>query len=114
MKSILPAVVFVFVLISLPACVVTPGPPGRGGAVVAPLPVVVELGADRHYYHDGYYYFYQNNNWRYSRSQNGPWADLPRSHWPKEIKYKKRVDDKHRDGGKDRDGYDDRRYRDTR
>lgn len=120
MKSLL--LMVMFALIAVSACVVTPGPPGYGGAVVAPLPVVVELGIDNLYYRDGYYYFYQNRNWRYSKSRSGPWTDLPHSHWPKEIRYKERRGDggnkRDRDGNRDddryRDRYDDRQRHDLR
>jgi hypothetical protein len=112
MKSILLAMIFA--LVTLAACVVTPGPPGHGGVMVAPLPVIVELGTDRHYYHEGNYYYYDNDVWRYSRSRNGPWTDLPRSYWPKEIKYRKRDDGHHRDQDKDRNRLDDRQRQDMR
>ena len=85
----------------LTACVV--GPPG--------LPVVVELGTEPYYYQDGYYYYYQNNDWRYSKSRSGPWTELPRSHWPKEIKHRGRDDDRDRGRHDDR-GRDDDRDRD--
>jgi len=91
------------------ACVVSPGPPGYGGVTVSPLPSVVVLGADPYYYQSGYYYYYQNNSWRYSRSKSGPWVDLPRSHWPKEIRHR---DDDRR--GRDRDDYRDRDFRQDR
>lgn len=89
----------------LNACVVTPA--GRGpGMVVAPaLPMIVELDVEPYYYQHGYYYYYDNNNWRYSNSRSGPWADLPRSHYPKETRLKVRDggrgqdhDHEHRDG----------------
>ncbi|MDP1767120.1 MAG: hypothetical protein Q8K83_09495 [Methylotenera sp.] len=91
--------------ILLNACVVTPA--GRGpGMVVAPaLPMIVELGVEPFYYQRGYYYYYDNDNWRYSNSRSGPWADLPRSHYPKETRFKGRDsgrgrdhDHEHRDG----------------
>lgn len=77
----------------LSACVIAPGP---GYVEVAPpLPPVVELGVEPYYQHSGYYYFYDHDNWRYSRSRGGPWQELPRSHWPKEIR---------RQGGEHRGG----------
>lgn len=105
--------VALFATFALTACVVSPGPPGYGGVTVSPLPAVVVLDADSYYYQDGYYYYYQNNDWRYSKSRSGPWAELPRSHWPKEIKHRGRDDDRdrgrHDDRGRDddRDGHDD-------
>jgi hypothetical protein len=94
--------VLLFAAFTLTACIVSPGPPGYGGAVVVPpLPAIVELGADPYYYQNGYYYFNHNNNWRYSQSRSGPWMDLPRSHWPNEIRYRDRDND--RDRGRDVD-----------
>jgi hypothetical protein len=95
MKSIL--LVALFAMFTLTACVVSPGPQGYGSITVSPLPAVIELGSDPYYYQNGYYYYYQNNNWRYSNTRNGPWVDLPRSHWPKEIRYRGRGNDQGRD-----------------
>jgi hypothetical protein len=61
------------------------------GAVleIAPLPEVIEFEAPPYnYYRDGYYFFLQNDHWFYSRSESGPWAPLPRSHYPKEVRFK--------------------------
>jgi len=80
-------------------CVVTPA----DRVVVAPaLPVVVEFGAEPYYYQQGYYYYYDNHYWRYSRSRVG---ELPRSHYPKEIRYRGYRDgrDSDRDGHRDHD-----------
>ena len=99
MKSLV--LVSLFAVLTLTSCVVSPGPPGYGGVVVSPLPAIVELDADPYYYQNGYYYFYQNDSWRYSRSRSGPWTDLPRSHWPKEVRHKDRDND--RDKGRDDD-----------
>ena len=75
-------------------CVVVPGP--RGGASVVPvLPPVVVLGPEPYYVHEGYYYHYRDDGWYYSRSRQGPWADLPRDHYPREVR--------HGDGGPQRD-----------
>ncbi len=74
---------------------------------MSPLPAVVVLGADPYYYQNGYYYYYQNNNWSYSQSRSGPWRELPRSHWPKEIRHRDR-DDRGRDFDRDRDRDHDR------
>jgi len=100
MKSLI--IVSLFAAFTLTACLVSPGPPGYGGVVVSPLPPIVVLDADPYYYQDGYYYFSQNDNWRYSKSRGGPWTDLPRSHWPKEIRHR----DRHDDRGRDREEHD--------
>ena len=85
----------------LTACVVAPT--GRGSEyVVAPaLPLIVELGAEPYYYQSGYYYYYNNDRWSYSNSRSGPWADLPRSHYPKEIRRRGGADDRGRGQGHD-------------
>jgi hypothetical protein len=111
MKSLV--LVALFAAFTLTACLVSPGPPGYGGAVVSPLPAIVELDADAYYYQNGYYYFYQNNNWRYSKSRGGPWTELPRSHWPKEIRHRGRDNDRDRRGDDDR-GRDFRQEHDRR
>jgi hypothetical protein len=82
----------------LSACVVAPA--GRGpGYVVAPaLPLVVELGAEPYYYHSGYYYYYHKNRWSYAHSRRGPWRDLPRDRYPREVRHKGHAHD--RNGGR--------------
>lgn len=86
-------------LLALGGCVVAP--PGRGpgvgigigiGIAVPTLPLVVELGADPYYSHGGYSYFYDNDRWRYAESRGGPWLELPRSHYPRETRYRGRSD----------------------
>lgn len=75
-----------FAMSILTACIV---PSGRGGFDVLlppPLPVILDLGPDRYYYQDGYHYYYQGDRWQYSRERNGSRSDLPRSHWPNEIR----------------------------
>lgn len=86
----------------LSACVVAPAGRGPGMVVVPALPLVVELGAEPYYYQSGYYYFYDNNRWRYSNSRTGPWADLPRSHYPRETRFKHRPDGQRGDDDRDR------------
>lgn len=87
----------------LTACVVAPADRGYGGVVVAPaLPLIVELGVEPYYYHSGFHYYYNNDRWSYSRSRSGPWSDLPRSHYPKEIRRRGGDDDRGRGQGHDR------------
>ncbi len=94
----------------LSACVV--GPPGHRpeasvgigiGIAVPALPLVVELGSDPYYSQGGYTYFYDNNRWRYAQSRSGPWVELPRSHYPREIRYRDRGEGRDRDGHRGRD-----------
>lgn len=88
----------------LTACVVMPG----HGVVVPYLPPLVVLDVEPYYYYEGYHYHYNNDRWHYARSKRGPWADLPRDHYPKELKFK----GKHRErGGHD---HDERHYYDDR
>lgn len=92
-----PAVLLAAFII-LTACVVMPaGRRGPGVVIVPPLPSIVVLGQEPYYYQSGYYYYYQNNNWFYSNTKSGPWVDLPRGHYPKEIRFKGRDDDGDRD-----------------
>jgi len=95
MKNLI--IVSLFAAFTLTACVVSPGPGEYGGVEVSPLPAVVVLGDDPYYYQDGYFYYYHNNNWSYSQSRNGPWAGLPRSHWPNEVRHRDRDKDWDRD-----------------
>lgn len=92
----------------LSACVVSPA--GRVhtdvgvGISVPVLPPVVELGPDAYYAYGGYSYRYENERWRYA-GPRGVWMDLPRSHYPREIRYRRGQD-------RDRDGIPNRRDRD--
>jgi hypothetical protein len=92
----------------LSACVVAPrhGPPAY--VVAPPLPAVVEVDV-LPYYHSGFYYHYHDNRrWTYSRSKTGPWYELPRERYPREIRYRDRG--QYRDRDRDRDRYDRYRY----
>jgi len=86
----------------LTACVVAPAHRGPGLVVAPALPVVVELGAEPYYYQSGYYYYYNNDRWSYSNARTGPWTDLPRNYYPREVRFKGGPD------GRDRGGADDR------
>ena len=91
MKSLpILVVVMIFAALMLTSCLLTPGPGGYGVEVAPPLPAIVELDAEPYYYQNGYHYFYQNDRWHYSKSRTGPMMELPRSHWPKEVRQKKR------------------------
>jgi hypothetical protein len=59
---------------------------GEAVVIVPALPETVELDADQGYYQNGYYYRYQGNVWVYSQSREGPWSDLPRTHYPKQVR----------------------------
>ncbi len=101
----------------LSACVVAPHGRGPGagvgvgiGVTVPTLPLFVELGSDPYYRHGGYTYFYENERWRYADPRAGTWVELPRSHYPRETRYRGGRQDR-RD--RDHDGIPNRRDRDT-
>ncbi len=75
------------------SCVAHVGPHGSHVAIAPPLPLIVELG-EPYYVYGGYYYHYDNDRWYYSRSQGGPWIDLPRDRYPKEVRFKGRGNEK--------------------
>lgn len=77
------------------------GPHGESISIIPDLPVSIELlDSDPYYYQNGYYYYYHDNAWSYSHSRGGPWMDLPRSHYPRDVKFR------HEGGnGGDRDQY---------
>jgi len=82
----------------LTACVVTPADYGPGYVVAPALPLIVELGVEPYYYQHGYHYYYNNNRWSYSNSRSGPWVDLPRSHYPRETRFRGSSRGRGRDG----------------
>jgi hypothetical protein len=86
----------------LTGCLMVPGPHGTV-AFVPPLPPIVVLGPEPYYVNDGYHYHYHNNAWLYARSPNGPWQDLPRDHYPREVQF--------RNGGEMLDGGQKQEYR---
>ncbi len=72
----------------LTSCVVVPNP-GGGVALIPILPTIVELEIGQPYYaQSGYQYYYSDERWQYSNSRNGPWRELPRSHWPRQTRWK--------------------------
>lgn len=73
----------------LTGCIMYTGHGGSGVAVVPPLPAIVELDLEPFFFHSGYVYrYHDDNHWTYSPSRNGPWRDLPRGHYPKELRWK--------------------------
>lgn len=91
----------------LTACVAVPvGGYGPDGVVIAPfLPPVVVLDVEPYYYYDNFHYHYTNNLWYYSRSRRGPWVDLPRNRYPREVRFNRH------DRRQDHDRHDRDRYR---
>ena len=86
MKRVLLAVLLgVFLLVG---CVVAPGHRGSGVVLVPALPSIVVLEEEPYYHHSGYHYHYQDDRWFYSNSRSGPWVELPRDRYPKEVKFK--------------------------
>lgn len=91
----------------LAGCVVAPADRDYDVVVAPALPVIVEFDVYPFYY-GGFYYYYHDHDrvWRYSRSRTGPWKELPRDRYPREVRYKHRSewDDSHdRDRDRDRD-----------
>lgn len=77
----------------LAGCVMVPGP--QGGVTVVPfLPPIVVLGEEPYYVQDGYHYYYRNDGWYYARSRSGPWVELPRDHYPREVRHTNRGGDR--------------------
>ena len=107
MKRIFPAVLVAAFLVT--GCAVRSG--YHGEAVIVPaLPTVVVLEDEPYYYHSGYHYHYQNNVWFYSSSRGGPWKELPRDRWPKEVKFRHKGERYEHERGDDR-GREERRDR---
>ena len=72
-------------VVLLAACVVSRD--GDVGLLLPPpLPVIVDVGPDRHYSHEGYHYYENNGRWQYSRERDGSRHELPKSHYPREIR----------------------------
>ena len=85
-RILLVALLAVFLLVG---CVVRTG--YHGEAVIVPaLPTIVVLEEEPYYHHSGYYYYYQGDRWSYSNSRSGPWMELPRDRYPKEVRFKGR------------------------
>ncbi len=99
MKKLL--IIAPLVALLLTACFVVPTRHGTELVAAPALPLVVELGADPYYYQSGYYYYYNNNRWSYSNSRTGPWTDLPRNHYPREVRYRRGGDRQGRDQDRD-------------
>jgi hypothetical protein len=78
-------------------CAIGFGRHGEGLVIVPALPATVELDADQHYYQNGYYYNYQGNAWLYSESREGPWLQLPRNRYPREVHYRNHDEHGHGD-----------------
>ena len=97
MKKLLLTLIFAaFMCVS---CAATVGPHGASIAIGPPLPHTVEL-VDPYYAYGGYHYYYNNDRWYYSQSRGGPWIDLPREHYPREVRFKGKSDE--RDWGHER------------
>ncbi len=88
-------IIFCFVVVVTSGCVIAPAPPGYPPEVAPPLPATIYLDAGPYYFQGGFYYYYHNNRWDYGKSRGGPWYELPRSHWPREIRHNSR--DEHRE-----------------
>ena len=83
---------------------------GEGIIIVPALPATVEIDADQYYSQNGYYYRYQGNVWVYSQSRQGPWSELPRSHYPREVRYRGQIDRDHDNRGLEKRDQDNREH----
>ncbi|NTV12311.1 MAG: hypothetical protein HGA96_00005 [Desulfobulbaceae bacterium] len=95
------------------------GQRGRVSVTIMPpvLPAIVVLEDEPYYAQGGFYYHYTDDRWLYAQSKSGPWADLPRDHYPKEVRHRGRDQqhDHRRDNDdRNRDKRDDDRGRDNR
>ncbi len=109
-KILIPMIVMVCLLIAYSAMAMGRHGPAVDVVVSVPLlPQIVELQDEPYYYHSGYFYRYDNERWYYASSRGGPWADLPRDHYPRETRYRGRRW-QHDDRGRENDD----RYRDNR
>jgi hypothetical protein len=89
-------------VVLLAGCIVVPG--RRGGLeFVPPLPPLVVLESEPYYQQGEYHYYYHGDRWSYSRSRNGPWTELPRDRYPKEVRFKGRGQDQGREDGREHD-----------
>jgi hypothetical protein len=82
---------------------------GESLMIVPALPVTVEIDADQYYSQNGYFYRYQGNAWVYSQSRQGPWSDLPRSRYPRQVRSRGQINHDNNNGGlekRDRDNRD--------
>jgi hypothetical protein len=78
----------------LAGCLMAPESRHREVVLAPPLPPIVVLGDEPYYVSGGYHYHYRNDGWYYSQSRSGPWVELPRDRYPREVKFK--------DGGPER------------
>lgn len=116
MKKTMVSMLFAVFLLS--ACAIVPAGRGYGPetAMVVPLlPPVVVFDVEPYYYYKGFHYHYANDRWYYAKSRRGPWINLPRDHYPREVRYKNRNQYEYRDRDDDRhERRDNQRYYDDR
>ena len=107
MKKIL-YLTFIAALLTTACVAAGPGHPGRERILVPPLPGLIVLEIEPYYYFRGYHYHYINNHWFYSLSRGGPWRDLPFDHYPTEIRFKDRDNDRPHYWNREHSRYEDR------
>jgi hypothetical protein len=120
-KILIPTIVMVFLLMACTVMAMGRHPGAKVVVTIPALPHIVVMEQEPYYYHQGYHYHYTNDRWYYSKSKSGPWKDLPRSHYAKEVKYKKehwKYDEGrnqyHRDDNRGHDQRNDNRGHDQR
>lgn len=81
-------------------CICTPGQQGYGVSISVPaLPPLVVLDFEPFFFHSGFYYYFQGDRWSYSQSRGGPWRELPRDRYPREVRYRYKDHGPRGDGG---------------
>jgi hypothetical protein len=75
------------VVVACAGCLLTAGPRGTEVEVAPPMPEAVELGDDPYFSQGGYYYYYQGDRWSYASRRDGPWIELPRERYPREVTF---------------------------
>jgi hypothetical protein len=69
------------------SCAAYVGPHGAGVSIGPPLPYTME-SANPYYAYSGRPDYYNNDRGYYAQSGSGPWRDLPRDQYPREVRYK--------------------------
>ena len=81
----------------LSGCLMAPYPPDGSVMMAPPLPAVVWLDRGPYYYNGGYTYYYHNSSWNYSNHRGGPWRELPRDRYPREVRHRDGDSGQHRE-----------------
>ena len=90
----------------LAGCVVSPAY-GPDYGVAPALPITVDLDVEPYFYGGFYYYYHQNDHhWTYAHDRAGPWRELPKDRYPREIRFKDHEQYRDRNRERERDRHD--------